>query len=54
LFTIDEIEALNMPQGYKDSIFVADEVYKSREYLQKIDKIYSIEDLNHKTLKNLS
>ncbi len=46
LFTIDEIEALNMPQGYKNSIFVADEVYKSREYLQKLDKIYSIKDLN--------
>ncbi len=35
-------------------IFVADEVYKSREYLQKLDKIYSIKDLNYQTLKNLS
>jgi hypothetical protein len=35
-------------------IFVADEIYQNRDYLQKLDKIYSIKDLNYQTLKNLS
>ena len=34
-------------------IFVADEIYQSREYLQKIDGVYSVKNLNLKTLKSL-
>lgn len=35
-------------------LFVADEIYQSSEYLQKIDGIYSSKDLTVKTLKQLS
>ncbi len=35
-------------------IFVSDEVYKSRIYLQKLDNVYSVKELNIKTLKNLT
>ncbi|NBX52824.1 MAG: hypothetical protein EBT63_04170 [Proteobacteria bacterium] len=34
-------------------IFVSDEVYQSRNFLQKYDKIYSVKNLNVKTLRNL-
>jgi hypothetical protein len=34
-------------------IFVADEIYQTRNFLRKIDRIYSVKDLNLKTLKNL-
>lgn len=34
-------------------IFVADEIYQTRNFLRKIDKIYSVKDLNLQTLKNL-
>jgi len=34
-------------------ILVADEVYQSREYLQKIDNIYSVNNLNYNFLKQL-
>lgn len=39
--------------GHGTYIFVADEVYKTRKFLQKIDKVYSVKDLNLKTLKKL-
>ena len=32
-------------------LFVADEVYQTREFLQKLDKVFSVKDLNLKTLK---
>lgn len=34
-------------------IFVADEVYQSREFLRKLDGVYSVKDLNYKTLQKL-
>jgi hypothetical protein len=34
-------------------IFVSDEVYQSRDFLKNMDKVYSVKDLNLKTLKNL-
>jgi hypothetical protein len=34
-------------------IFVADEIYQSREFLKEIDGIYSVKNLNLKTLKSL-
>jgi hypothetical protein len=34
-------------------IFVADEVYKTRPFLEKMDKVYSVRNLNIKTLKEL-
>jgi hypothetical protein len=34
-------------------IFVADEIYKSREYLQKLDKVYSVKDLSYDVLRKL-
>lgn len=34
-------------------IFVSDEVYQAREFLQKMDKVYSVKDLNLQTLKSL-
>jgi hypothetical protein len=34
-------------------LFVADEIYKTREFLQKIDKVFSVKDLNVQTLKRL-
>lgn len=34
-------------------IFVAEEVYKSKIYLQKLNKVFSLKDLNIKTLKKL-
>ncbi len=39
--------------GHGAYIFVADEVYKTRDFLRKIDKVYSVKDLNLKTLKKL-
>ena len=39
--------------GHGTYIFVADEVYKTRDFLRKIDKVYSVKDLNLKTLKKL-
>lgn len=35
-------------------IFVADEIYQNRDYLKKLDKVFSIKDLNYRTLKSLS
>lgn len=32
-------------------LFVADEVYQTREFLQKLDRVFSVKDLNLKTLK---
>jgi hypothetical protein len=37
--------------NYGTIIFVADEIYQSRSFLQKIDSVYSVADLNIKTLK---
>lgn len=34
-------------------IFVSDEVYQTREFLKKMDRVYSVKDLNLKTLKKL-
>jgi hypothetical protein len=34
-------------------IFVSDEIYKSRHYLKKFDKVHSVKDLNLATLKKL-
>lgn len=34
-------------------IFVADEVYQSREFLRKLDGVYSVKDLNFKILQKL-
>lgn len=34
-------------------IFVSDEVYQTRDFLKKMDKVYSVKDLNLKTLKKL-
>jgi hypothetical protein len=34
-------------------LFVADEVYQTREFLQKLDKVFSVKDLNLKTLKGM-
>jgi hypothetical protein len=34
-------------------IFVSDEIYQTREFLQKIDKVYSVKNLNLETLKKL-
>jgi len=34
-------------------LFVADEVYKSRKFLQEMDGVYSVKDLDLKTLKKL-
>jgi len=34
-------------------IFVADEIYQNREYLQKLDKVYSVKDLNYDVLRKL-
>lgn len=34
-------------------IFVADEIYKRKEYLQKLDKIYSVRDLTFEVLSKL-
>ena len=34
-------------------IFVADEIYETRKFLQNIDKVYSIKNLNLLTLKKL-
>ena len=34
-------------------IFVADEIYQNREYLQKLDMVYSVKDLNYDILKTL-
>ncbi len=34
-------------------IFVSDEVYQTRDFLREMDKVYSVKDLNLKTLKNL-
>jgi hypothetical protein len=34
-------------------LFVADEIYQTREFLQNLDKVFSVKDLNLKTLKNL-
>ncbi|MBL0725512.1 MAG: hypothetical protein JJW01_00940 [Alphaproteobacteria bacterium] len=34
-------------------IFVADEIYKSREYLQKLNKVYSVKNLNYEVLRKL-
>ena len=39
--------------NHKTYIFVADEVYQTRDFLRKMDKAYSAKDLNLKTLKNL-
>jgi hypothetical protein len=39
--------------GHDTYIFVADEIYQTRNFLRKIDRIYSVKDLNLKTLKNL-
>lgn len=34
-------------------LFVVDEIYQTREFLQKLNKVFSVKDLNVKTLKNL-
>ncbi len=34
-------------------IFVADEIYQNRPYLQKLDMVYSVKDLNYNILKTL-
>ncbi len=34
-------------------VFVSDEIYQTRDFLRKISKVYSINDLNLKTLKEL-
>lgn len=34
-------------------IFVSDEVYQTRDFLREMDKVYSVKDLNLKTLKKL-
>lgn len=34
-------------------IFVSDEIYNSRDFLKKMDKVYSVKNLNLKTLKEL-
>ena len=34
-------------------IFVSDEIFQTRDYLKNIDKVYSVKDLNLKTLKEL-
>ncbi len=34
-------------------LFVADEIYKTREFLQKLNKVFSVKDLNLKNLKSL-
>jgi len=34
-------------------IFVADEIYQARKFLQELDGVYSVSDLNEKTLKTL-
>ena len=39
--------------GHDTYIFVADEIYQTRNFLKKIDKIYSVKDLSLQTLKNL-
>lgn len=39
--------------GHGTVIFVADEIYQSRQYLQKIDGVYSVKNLNLRTLKSL-
>jgi hypothetical protein len=39
--------------GHDTYIFVADEIYQTRNFLKKIDRIYSVKDLSLQTLKNL-
>jgi len=39
--------------GYGVYLFVADEVYKSRKFLQDLDGVYSVKDLSIATLKSL-
>ncbi len=39
--------------SHKTFIFVSDEIYQERVFLQKIKGIYSVKDLNYKTLKLL-
>ena len=34
-------------------IFVSDEIFQTRDFLKNIDKVYSVKDLNLKTLKEL-
>ena len=34
-------------------LFVADEIYDSRKFLQNIDGVYPVKDLNLKTLKTI-
>ena len=34
-------------------IFVSDEIFQTRDFLKNIDKVYSVKDLNLKTLKKL-
>jgi NAD(P)H-hydrate repair Nnr-like enzyme with NAD(P)H-hydrate epimerase domain len=40
--------------GHDTYIFVADEVYNSRNYLKNMEKVYSAKDLTLETLKKLS
>ena len=34
-------------------LFVADEIYQAQEFLQNLNQVFSVKDLNLKTLKNL-
>ena len=39
--------------GHGTKIFVADEIYKTREFLQRLDGVYSVKNLDLKTLQSL-
>jgi len=48
--TLEKVKAI---RNHGVFLFVADEVYSSSDYLQKIDGVYSSKDLNLKILKHL-
>jgi hypothetical protein len=48
--TIEKVKAI---RNHNVFLFIADEVYQSHEYLQKIDGVYSSRDLTTLILKKL-
>jgi hypothetical protein len=46
--------SIQTARGHQVYLFVADEIYASKEYLQRIDGIYPASELNLNLLKRLS
>ena len=48
---VAELLYLLLHEAGLPDIFVSDEIYNDRDFLKKMDKVYSVKNLNLKTLK---